>query len=325
MSLLVENPQSKNPEIVGESLPLTLTIENGSPEKFKAYYAANKKAIDDKLLHVGAIHVQGCNIDTVDKFSDVMNFLCPKAPSFLDGNSPRGKYSSNVYNASEYDANSIVRLHTEFSYSNLYPTQIFFCCVQPATTGGQTTVGDARLPLSLLDAEIVEAFESKGITYIRNLHSGTGLGPSWMEAFETKDRDFLENYCRENDIKYTWTDDGVVRLEQTRTAIQFHPVTGDKIWFNQVDQFFPAIYGDEIYETMLSLVNNDKDALPMFSRFGDGTEIPKSYIEQIITLLDDITIPVPWQKGDILMVDNMTALHGRLPYTGERSILASMG
>ena len=69
----------------------------------------------------------------------------------------------------------------------------------------------------------------------------------------------------------------------------------------------------------------EEDALPMFSRFADGTEIKKEYILNIIQVLDKITVPVPWQKGDLLMVDNMTALHGRLPFTGNRSILASMG
>jgi alpha-ketoglutarate-dependent taurine dioxygenase len=66
-------------------------------------------------------------------------------------------------------------------------------------------------------------------------------------------------------------------------------------------------------------------ALPMFSRFADGTEIKKEYIENVIEVLDELTIPVPWKKGDLLMVDNMTALHGRLPFSGDRSILASMG
>ena len=224
MNLTIENPQV-------HTLPLTLTFEDGSPEAFKKYYTENKEFVEESLLHIGAIHVRGINVNTVEKFSELMKFLCPVAPDFLDGNSPRGKYASNVYNASEYDANSIVRLHTEFSYSNLYPKKIFFCCIQPAATGGQTTVGDAAKPLELLEPEIVEEFERKGITYIRNLHSGSGLGPSWQEAFETKDRNFMEQYCKENDIQYEWLPGDIVRLTQTRTAVQNHPITGAKLWF----------------------------------------------------------------------------------------------
>ncbi len=305
--------------------PMTITFKDGSMDKFLAYYEENKEFIEDRLRNVGAIHVVGINIDNVDKFGTLMKNLCPKAPDFLDGNSSRGKYSSNVYNASEYDEASIVRLHTEFSYSNIYPKKIFFCCQNPASTGGQTTVGDCKKALELIEPEVVKAFDEKEIIYIRNLHSGGGLGPSWQEAFETEDKDFMEAYCKENGIEVNWKANGIVRLTQRRPAIRKHPITGDRLWFNQVDQFFPAIYGEEIYETLLEMNGGEKDALPMFSRFADGTEIKKEYIENIIKVLDDITIPVPWQKGDLLMVDNMTALHGRLPFTGPRKILASMG
>lgn len=308
-----------------EKYPMTITFKDGNMEKFIAFYEENKEIIEDRLMNIGAIHVMGIKIDNVDMFSELMKYLCPKAPDFLDGNSSRGKYSSNVYNASEYDEGSIVRLHTEFSYSNLFPQKIFFCCQQPADTGGETTVGDCKKALELIDPEVVEAFDKKGITYIRNLHSGDGFGPSWQEAFETEDKNFMEEYCRENGIEVDWKENGIVRLTQHRPAIRKHPVTGERLWFNQVDQFFPEIYEEEVFETLLAISGGEKDALPMYSRFADGTEIKREYIENIIQVLDDITIPVPWQKGDLLMVDNITALHGRLPFTGDRSILASMG
>jgi hypothetical protein len=33
---------------------------------------------------------------------------------------------------------------------------------------------------------------------------------------------------------------------------------------------------------------------------------------------------VPWQAGDVLVVENMLACHGRMPYAGERKILLAM-
>jgi alpha-ketoglutarate-dependent taurine dioxygenase len=35
-------------------------------------------------------------------------------------------------------------------------------------------------------------------------------------------------------------------------------------------------------------------------------------------------VAFPWQKGDILMVDNMLAAHGREPFTGPRKIMVAM-
>ncbi|MCF6402535.1 TauD/TfdA family dioxygenase [Chitinophaga filiformis] len=311
---------------IGEDkLPVFLKFEEQvSTDFFADWYHEKRELMESTLLRNGAIHVRGINIDSIDAFSGLMKRLHPASSSFLDGNSSRSKHTSNVYNASEYDAASIIRLHTEFSYSNLWPAHIFFCCINKADTGGETTVGDCKKVLELLSPAIVEEFEAKGITYIRNLHGGAGLGPSWQEAFETTDKQFMESYCNENGITVKWQPDGAVRLEQTRPAIRKHPVTGDRLWFNQVDQFYPVIYGEEVFETLMFLANNDPNGLPMYARYGDGSEIQKEYIDEIIRVMDDVTVPVPWENGDLLMVDNMLSLHGRLPFTGDRKILVSM-
>jgi hypothetical protein len=36
------------------------------------------------------------------------------------------------------------------------------------------------------------------------------------------------------------------------------------------------------------------------------------------------TVTFPWHKGDVLLLDNMLAAHGRSPYTGPRNILVGM-
>ncbi|ASZ13280.1 TauD/TfdA family dioxygenase [Chitinophaga pendula] len=316
----------KNQITIGEEqLPRLVTLEaNTGISEFVDWHNSNKEWLETSLLKSGALLIRGVAINTIGDFSQLMAQICPKSDSFLDGNSSRSKHTSNVYNASEYDNGAIIRLHTEYSYSNLWPSRIFFCCINVATTGGETTVGDAKRMLDLLSPEIVEEFERKGITYIRNLHGGAGLGPSWQEAFETKSKTFLEEYCQKNAIEVQWKAGDAVRLVQVRPAIRRHPVTGDRIWFNQVDQFYPIIYGEDVFNTLMQLCNNEHDALPMYARYGDGTEIQQEYIEEIVKLLDEVLIPVPWQKGDLLMVDNMLSLHGRLPFTGERKVLVSM-
>ncbi len=311
--------------LIQEGFPVLISFnEELTIDAFMQWYQENKETYDQLLLSSGAILLRGLNINSAPRFQQLMESLYPNPKSFLDGNSTRGKYTSNVYNASEYDAGTIIQLHTEYSYSNIWPSIICFSCVTAPDHGGQTTVGDCRKIISLLDDKIVDEFEKKGITYIRNLHDGNGLGPSWMEAFETEDKDLVEQYCARNDMQITWTPTNSLKIIQTRPAIRRHPITGDKLWFNQVDQFYPKIYGDDVYLTLLSMVDGDEEALPMSSRYGDGTEIQKEYIEEIIRALENVTVPIDWEVGDLAIVDNMLSLHGRLPYKGNRKILVSM-
>jgi hypothetical protein len=35
-------------------------------------------------------------------------------------------------------------------------------------------------------------------------------------------------------------------------------------------------------------------------------------------------VALPWHEGDVMMLDNMLAAHGRSPYSGARKILVGM-
>ncbi len=229
-----------------------------------------------------------------------------------------------MVNASEYDPDEGINLHTEFSYSGKWPSKLIFSCLKTPSTDGETSLGDCRKMLKLLDPDVVKEFESKKIKYIRNLHNGSGFGPSWQNAFATDKREIVEEYCRLTEIDFEWRTNGNIKLIQTRPAIRKHPVTTDKIWFNQVEQFYPALFKKEIYETLLQMNDYDETELPMYSTFGDGSKISMEIIKHIQQLLEQVTVKRIWQRNSLLLVDNMLNLHGRMPYKGEREVYVSM-
>jgi alpha-ketoglutarate-dependent taurine dioxygenase len=40
--------------------------------------------------------------------------------------------------------------------------------------------------------------------------------------------------------------------------------------------------------------------------------------------LDANTVAFPWQRGDMLVLDNVLSMHGRATFSGSRRILAAM-
>jgi hypothetical protein len=48
-------------------------------------------------------------------------------------------------------------------------------------------------------------------------------------------------------------------------------------------------------------------------------------MEEILGVYRSLEVSFPWEQGDLLVVDNVLAAHGRKPFTGERKILVVLG
>ncbi len=161
---------------------------------------------------------------------------------------------------------------------------------------------------------------------MRNLRSdaGVGVGKSWQQTFETTRQGDVETYCGDRNIRYKWTSGGGLRLVQVRPAIAIHPETGEKVWFNQADQFHPSTNPPEVYEALQELYGDDPFGMPQYSCFGDGSPISANILDEVRATLEQHEVAFSWMRGDLMVIDNMLTAHGRSPYSGERKILVSM-
>ena len=103
-------------------------------------------------------------------------------------------------------------LHNELSYAGWSPDRVFFGCLVPATSGGETQLADGREIFARLDRDVRDRFESRGVTYLQHLGDAgdaPGIGKSWQETFETSDRDEVEAYLHEAQMEFEWTDLGL--------------------------------------------------------------------------------------------------------------------
>ena len=58
--------------------------------------------------------------------------------------------------------------------------------------------------------------------------------------------------------------------------------------------------------------------------FGDNSLISNDDMTKVIRLSNLLTFDIPWQTGDVVLVDNFTTMHGRRPFEGQRRVLASL-
>lgn len=276
-----------------------------------------------KLLEHGALLFRGYSIDSTEEFEQfVVAFSGKKLLDYVGGASPRVELGSGVYTSTEYPAQVMLALHNELSYSHNYPKNLYFCCLIPAQNGGETPIADSRAILEKLDSKVVGEFKKRKIRYDRNLSADAGSGYSWQDAFETADKAKVESYCREADINFRWKDDGGLFLSQVLPATATHPETGEEVWFNQADGFHPSSLDAATYQTLIA--NRSEEEFRLNSRFGDGAPLDVSMLEHIREVVRNEMIVFQWQKGDVLVLDNLLTAHGRMPFSGARKIILAM-
>ncbi|MEU3301252.1 TauD/TfdA family dioxygenase [Streptomyces sp. NPDC006678] len=66
------------------------------------------------------------------------------------------------------------------------------------------------------------------------------------------------------------------------------------------------------------------EGVPRSAFYGDGSPIEDETVELIGRLYEENAVSVPWQRGDVLIVDNFLATHAREPFHGDRRILVAM-
>lgn len=198
--------------------------------------------------------------------------------------------------------------------------KLWFFCMVPAAKGGATPIADGRRVLELLTREIRERFIDKRVRYVRNY--GYGMGLSWQTAFQTTNREEVEQYCRNRSIDYEWSNGDKLRTSQLYDAIVTHPKTGEPVWFEHTAFFHITSVEPALRKSLLAEFNEEH--LPFNTYYGDGSPIEDSVLDSLRAAYAQVGVRFSWQKGDVLLIDNMLVSHSREAYEGDRRILVAM-
>ena len=94
-------------------------------------------------------------------------------------------------------------------------------------------------------------------------------------------------------------------------AIKFDKSRNYKVWFNALVTSYTA-FGDKRNDSAKSIA------------FGGGDPLPSDAVYGCLRIMEELSVAVPWQKGDVLLIDNWAVLHSRKLFTPPRRVLAAL-
>ncbi|WP_439686107.1 amino acid adenylation domain-containing protein [Cupriavidus oxalaticus] len=303
----------------GEAFPIV--IEPAVPGLDPVAWAARSRELVAATLHRHAgIVFRGFDLPGPQAFEAFAEAMHPGLYGSY-GDLPKKEGGRNTYRSTPYPERQMILYHNESAHLERWPRKQWFFCELPSAVGGATPIVDCRELLRRLPPALAEAFARRQLMYVRTFTPR--LDVDWRDFYKTGDRAEVEARCRAAGIDCRWLDGDVLQTRTVCPAIVSHPVTGERSFFNQVQLHHVSCLEADVREDLLEMVGLER--MPRHVMFGDGTPIPDEAMALIGELYEACAVRFDWQRGDVVMLDNMLAAHARDPYEGPRKIVVAMG
>ena len=286
----------------------------------ESWLGANRETVEHVLFRHGGVLLRGFEVLSIAAFERMIEGAFGGLLEYTNRSTPRTQVSGKVYTSTEFPANRTIPQHNEMSYTAEWPLKIAFLCVQTAACGGETPIADSRRVFERIAPEIRARFERLGVMYVRNY--GFGIDLPWNEAFGTTNKSELEQILDRSGIQYEWISPKRLRTRQVCQGTARHPHTNEMVWFNQAHLFHVSNLERELREQLLAAFREED--LPRNAYYGDGSPIESEVLDHIREAYQSETVDFPWNNGDLLLLDNMLASHGRNPFEGSRKVVVTM-
>lgn len=330
------------------NLPMVAAAINQAqtdPQPLLAFLAEHRDEIMAQLNHYGAVLFRGFSCDDEAYFSQAIEVCGLGARcSTADYDLPRTVLHNEVYTSSDLPGHIPLPLHHEKPRSINPPDHIYFCCVTPAQKGGGTVFANATAIWSDMPKEIQDKILEHGVVYRQFYHGKSGkyfllqkiMGEhcalAWAEYFGTDDKTQIAKKLEQDKTIWSWVNKGKDLLVSTYLpGVVKHPLNEHLCWFNSaayLNYYANFLYGrlSELrsYQYFASRYMIAKDMFPMICHYGNGDAFTEDEIKEINRIIQQHTKVLNWQKGDFMIVDNFTLMHGKQAHEGNRLLYSCM-
>ncbi|CAD6246669.1 unnamed protein product [Miscanthus lutarioriparius] len=191
--------------------------------------------------------------------------------------------------------------------------------------------------------EMAQKLEKCGLIYTRVLgegdHSSSPIGRGWQSVFATSDKVVVDGnqkswFHEKWPVSLAYSN---CYVQLDATSVPMHSYLFDASWVlraaargmelewtgdrvKTVTGPIPAVKWDERrgrkiwFVNMVAAYTGWKDARNgrvNTVSFGDGSPLPGDIMDECGKILEEECVAIPWQQGDILLIDNWAVLHGR--------------
>jgi alpha-ketoglutarate-dependent taurine dioxygenase len=305
---------NETPEIAllsPRELPITLGAALDGP---------SKTIVSDLINAHGFVVFRGYGIQSDQDFHRFVEGLGLENFKYADSfsNAVRHNRTDRVFTANEAPPNVEIFLHHEMAQTLTFPGALFFFCEKAAESGGATPICRSDRTLKTLETQnptFIAKLRSVGVKYRNSMPSEanheSGQGRSWKDTLTVNSAHEAEEKLAALGYRFNWLEDGGLSVQTPALAAVDHFGRGKDVFFNQI---VAAAAG-------WTVAADDRE--PRLC-FGDDSPIEHADLADTIKAAYQHTVDLEWQTGDVALLDNLKVMHGRRPFEGSRSVLASL-
>ncbi|XP_031259945.1 clavaminate synthase-like protein At3g21360 [Pistacia vera] len=154
--------------------------------------------------------------------------------------------------------------------------------------------------------EFVSKLETNGFIFkikTANVNSNAILGTTWKSYLNTEDEvEAKKRKRRCNSVEFNEDGSAEFLYGPLNPIREFE---GKRVWF-------------------IRIVRHSANKKDTSTSFGDGTPLLTNALETYQNILDEVCVDIKWEKGDVMLLDNLSVQHGRRPAKPPRSAFVSL-
>lgn len=211
------------------------------------------------------------------------------------------KFGQTIGNLDVFTGRSALEPHAELAFlpQAFQPDFVWFYCLNPSSTGGQTTVCDGLSIFNAMDEPTKEFLYSVPAQFNRSLNS-----LSWKMTFGVKNKKEakfkFDNLIDKNNFKYYFDANDNLNYQYSVSQITKSKLLNVDVFANTVLIGRNSTYG---------------------MSFADGSSNEGTRLEYLLKLAERHTVEIKWKPFYFILIDNTTVMHGRRAYTDPNRLL----